>query len=120
MPKNTLWGSQKTDQIGKYIESLCIEKDFTIHVPATPTRRSIRADQADSTIDYALTTDDCSEIDINVLDNAGTTSDHLPLLITANYDEAESSKEYLKISTNWDKVADELNERPWIETGDPN
>lgn len=118
--RNLIWGSNKTDPIGKYIENLCTEKEFTIHVPTTATRRSLRPDHADSTIDYALTTDDCSEIDINVLENSGTTSDHLPLLITANYDEAESSKEYIKISTNWDKVAEDLNKRPWQETGDTN
>lgn len=116
--KNELWGNNKTDQLGTYIEKFCVEKGYTLHIPNAPTRRSYKTNEPDSTIDYAITSDNNNDVEIEVLDT-GTTSDHLPLLITVDFAKIEKRQDDIKISTNWDKVADELNNRPWTITGDP-
>ena len=116
--RNELWGSSRTDQMGNYIDQLCQSEELLIHIPSEPTRRATRRGDQDSTIDYALTTSTCSELNIEVIGDLGTTSDHLPLLLQLNLQKIKKTENPLKLTTKWDKVLQDL-DRTWTTTGDP-
>ena len=118
--RNESWGSTRTDQLGTYIEKLCQEEDLLLHVPDEPTRRATRICDLDSIIDYALTTQTCSDVTIDVLSDMGTTSDHLSLLLQLNMCKVKRAIKPIRLTTRWDSVLKDQNNRPWIATGDPN
>lgn len=116
--KNENWGSPKTDQLGNYIEQLCQQEDLIIHIPSESTRRATRRGEPDSILDYALTTETCSDVSIDVQTDLGTTSDHLPLLLQLHACNVNRRQKEIRITTRWEEVVKDL-DRPWIQTGDP-
>lgn len=117
--KHMNWGAPKTDRTGKYLEELCRKEELILHVPACPTRQAQRRRDKNAILDYALTTENCENLQIDVLTAEGTTSDHFPLHVKINIGKPHSSRDQIKLKTNLEKVAAELN-RKWFLTADIN
>ncbi|KAK3927625.1 RNA-directed DNA polymerase from mobile element jockey [Frankliniella fusca] len=106
-----------TNLYGKWIQELIERKNLDIHVPDKATRIANRRTDSDNILDYVITKED-QQAHIQVLDKEFTTSDHRPLLITANYPPITSISNY-KYALNWDNFTKEV-DRPYHPTEDPN
>lgn len=117
--KHINWGAIKTDRTGKYLEELCQAEELILHIPPEPTRQAQRRRDRNAILDYALTTECCQDLTINVLNNEGTTSDHFPLLVKTEIGKPHSIRDNIKLKTKMEGIMKDL-DRKWTWTEDVN
>lgn len=115
---NSIWGGQKTNLTGQYLEKVLSNCNCRLHLPPTFTRIHPNDPSKDSTLDLCLTHSTLTNVDIRVLQEGS--SDHRPILITLPDSLTIINPRTVKLLTNWTGIAEDLSKVVWPTSVDAN
>jgi len=108
---NLIWGGQKTNQTGQYLEKLMLHLDCRLHLPPSHTRTHPNDPSKDAILDLCFTHSNLTDIEIEVLQEGS--SDHKPILISLPENFTMVSPKNIKLVTDWDGIAGDLGKVVW-------
>lgn len=110
------WGHKKDNDTGAYLDYWINELNHNIHIPQESTRVHPKDREKDAVLDYALTHQMLTEVELQVLDLKN--SDHKPLLIEPKELNLHTPPN-TRITRDWEGIANEMAFQEWPESVEP-
>jgi len=111
------WGGRKTNLTGQYLEKLITHLDCRVHLPPSCTRIHPSNPSRDAALDICLTHTTLTDVTIRVLEEGS--SDHKPILITLPENLTLFNPLNVRLKTNWDGIAEDLDKVSWPKAVEP-
>ncbi|KAJ1524669.1 hypothetical protein ONE63_011152 [Megalurothrips usitatus] len=106
----TAWGGDKDSDVGRYLDHYINELRLNIHIPATYTRIDPRIQGRDAVLDYGISHQLLTEVDIEVLPHVF--SDHRPVVFSLNQLNTFTPPEYRTVR-DWEGIRAALQSVAW-------